>query len=78
MWRLPYFLIRAYQRLLSPLLPATCRYQPTCSHYTAEALQSHGLVRGLGLGVRRIARCHPWREGGFDPVPRPGSHPTGE
>jgi len=78
MWRLPYLLIRIYQRLLSPLLPATCRFQPTCSHYAAEALRSHGLLRGLGLSARRIARCHPWHQGGFDPVPEPGSNPNGE
>jgi putative membrane protein insertion efficiency factor len=62
-------LIRVYQRFVSPLLPRHCRYEPTCSSYMAEALNEHGAVRGLWLGLRRIGRCHPWAPGGFDPVP---------
>ena len=73
MWRLPYQLIRWYQRFLSPLLPATCRYVPTCSHYAAESLQVHGLLRGGRLALLRILRCHPWHAGGFDPVPPSGT-----
>ncbi len=69
MWRVPFLLIRLYQRLLSPLLPATCRFTPTCSHYAADALQTHGLLRGTGLSLRRILRCHPFHPGGHDPVP---------
>jgi putative membrane protein insertion efficiency factor len=66
-------LIRAYQLLLSPYLPASCRYHPGCASYTAEAISVHGPVRGLWLAARRIARCHPWGGMGFDPVPpRPG------
>lgn len=61
--------IRCYQLLLSPLLPASCRFHPTCSHYMAEAVATHGVVRGTGLGVRRILRCHPFHRGGYDPVP---------
>ncbi|GAB4404298.1 MAG: hypothetical protein OHK0053_29750 [Microscillaceae bacterium] len=62
-------LVRLYQLLLSPLLPNACRYHPTCSHYMIEALRIHGPFRGLWLGLRRIARCHPWGGMGEDPVP---------
>lgn len=68
--------VRAYQVLLSPLLPAACRYHPTCSHYAIEALEKHGALRGGWLAVKRIARCHPFRAGGFDPVPDPPSAPS--
>jgi len=63
------FLIRGYQYVLSPLIPPTCRYTPTCSHYTIEALQTHGLFKGGWLGIKRIASCHPWGGEGYDPVP---------
>jgi len=62
-------LIRLYQRLLSPLLGPRCRFHPTCSAYAVQALERHGVVRGSFLAARRIARCHPLNEGGFDPVP---------
>lgn len=62
-------LVRGYQVALSPLLPAACRYYPTCSHYAIEALEKHGALRGGWLALKRIARCHPFRPGGFDPVP---------
>ena len=65
-------LIRLYQRALSPLLGPRCRYYPSCSQYALEALEAHGLMRGLWLAVRRIARCHPLHSGGFDPVPPAG------
>lgn len=64
------FLVRIYQTLISPLTPATCRYQPTCSHYTVEALKTHGLFRGSGLAIKRIFSCHPWGGSGYDPVPK--------
>jgi len=62
--------IAAYQRLISPLLPAgTCRFHPTCSHYAADAVRKHGALRGAMLAAARLARCGPWHPGGFDPVP---------
>jgi putative membrane protein insertion efficiency factor len=62
-------IIRAYQRLLSPLLGPRCRFYPSCSHYAAEALQVHGLLRGSALALHRLLRCHPLNMGGLDPVP---------
>jgi putative membrane protein insertion efficiency factor len=62
-------LVRAYQLFLGPLLPAACRYYPSCSAYAIEALEKHGALRGSWLAVRRIGRCHPFRPGGYDPVP---------
>ncbi len=61
--------IRAYQYLISPLLPSSCRYTPTCSQYAIEALQKHGVFVGSWMAIKRIGRCHPLREGGYDPVP---------
>jgi len=61
--------VRAYQVALGPLLPSSCRYYPSCSAYAIEALERHGAVRGSWLSVRRILRCHPFRPGGYDPVP---------
>ena len=62
-------LVRGYQVSLGPLLPASCRYYPSCSAYAIEALQKHGALRGSWLAARRIVRCNPFRPGGFDPVP---------
>ena len=61
--------VRFYQLAISPMLPPSCRYVPTCSQYTIEALRKHGPVKGLWLAVRRILRCHPWGGSGYDPVP---------
>jgi putative membrane protein insertion efficiency factor len=63
--------VRAYQVALSPLLPPSCRFTPSCSHYAIEALQKHGAVRGSWLAAKRIARCNPFGSSGFDPVPEP-------
>ena len=63
--------VRGYQLLLSPLLPRACRYQPSCSHYALAALERHGALRGGALALKRIASCHPWSAGGYDPVPEP-------
>ena len=62
-------LIRVYQVALSPLLGPNCRYYPTCSQYAIEAIETHGSLRGAWLTIKRISRCHPWHESGFDPVP---------
>jgi putative membrane protein insertion efficiency factor len=67
--RILVLLIRAYQTVIGPHLPSACRYYPSCSAYAIEALERHGSIRGSWLAVRRIARCHPFRPGGFDPVP---------
>ncbi len=71
MQRLLLWMIRAYQLLISPWLGSQCRYYPTCSHYGAEAIQTHGAWRGSWLAIRRILRCHPFHPGGYDPVPPP-------
>lgn len=63
------FLIRIYQRLISPLFPPSCRFTPTCSQYTLEAIQKYGAIKGTWLGAKRIGRCHPLNKGGYDPVP---------
>lgn len=62
-------LIRLYQVCVSPLLGPSCRFTPSCSEYTREAVLRHGALKGLGLGLRRLLRCHPWHPGGCDPVP---------
>ncbi len=61
--------IRAYRYLLSPWWGGQCRFTPSCSEYASEAIGQHGAVKGSWLAIRRVARCHPWRAGGFDPVP---------
>lgn len=67
--------VYAWRWLLSPVLPAACRFTPTCSAYAAEALRSHGALHGGRLAVWRLCRCHPWGGSGFDPVPPPSPGP---
>ncbi len=62
-------LLRGYQYAISPMLGRNCRFYPTCSDYTLEAIERHGALKGMVLGIRRLMRCHPWHPGGFDPVP---------
>jgi putative membrane protein insertion efficiency factor len=66
--QLALLILRFYKRWISPLLPSACRFRPTCSEYMMQAIERHGLARGMWLGTRRLLRCHPFHEGGFDPV----------
>lgn len=68
--------IRFYQYVISPLIGPRCRFMPTCSQYTIEAIRHHGPFKGLWLGIRRVSRCHPWGGHGYDPVP--GTEPRNE
>jgi uncharacterized protein len=67
--------IRGYQLTFSAIMGRQCRFYPSCSHYAAEAIRRYGALRGAGMGLRRILRCHPWNPGGYDPVPAPGFRP---
>ena len=62
-------IIGFYQRFISPLMGSNCRYHPTCSAYTYQAVEKYGVGKGGWMGIKRISRCHPWHPGGFDPVP---------
>lgn len=64
------FLIKFYQKFISPLCPGCCRFRPTCSEYMLTAIEEHGVIRGIWLGTKRILRCHPWGGSGYDPVPK--------
>lgn len=61
--------IRLYKRFLSPMLPSACRFEPTCSVYTYQAIEKYGVFKGGWMGIKRISRCHPFNPGGYDPVP---------
>ena len=63
-------LIRFYQKFISPMFPAKCRCYPTCSQYTLEAIKEYGAMKGTYLGIKRILKCHPFHEGGYDPIPK--------
>lgn len=69
MWRLPYYFIWLYRRVVSPFLVPSCRFTPSCSIYASDAYRRHGLAKGTWLTTRRLLRCHPWHPGGYDPVP---------
>ena len=60
--------LRIYKRWISPMLPSACRFHPTCSEYMMQAVETHGVARGIWMGLRRLSRCHPFHQGGFDPV----------
>ncbi|CAC9443393.1 Protein YidD [Bathymodiolus heckerae thiotrophic gill symbiont] len=68
------FPIKFYQLFISPLLGSNCRFDPTCSQYSYDAVTEYGFFKGLHLSIKRISKCHPWHEGGFDPVPKKHSH----
>ena len=68
-------LVKGYRLLLSPALGSACRFEPSCSVYSLQALQNHGAIAGTGLTLYRLARCHPWCDGGLDPVPQSGEKP---
>jgi len=76
MRKLIHLILRAYQLLISPVLGNHCRFYPSCSQYAIEAVDRHGVLRGGGLALRRLSRCHPWHPGGFDPVPPSRCHGT--
>ncbi|MFN3316082.1 MAG: membrane protein insertion efficiency factor YidD [Raineya sp.] len=67
-------IVRFYQVAISPYFPPTCRYSPTCSEYMIQALQEHGIIKGLYLGTKRLLNCHPWGGSGYDPVPKKEEH----
>ncbi|MGI6588002.1 MAG: membrane protein insertion efficiency factor YidD [Peptococcia bacterium] len=68
MKKLALFLLKSYQKYLSPLKGATCRFYPSCSQYTIDAIKKYGVGQGCFLGIKRIVKCHPWHPGGYDPV----------
>lgn len=69
MTRMLLLLIKAYQFLISPMLGPSCRFTPTCSEYAVQALKKYGALKGVWLSIKRVGRCHPWHDGGYDPLP---------
>jgi putative membrane protein insertion efficiency factor len=76
--RLAVVVVRGYQLVLRPLLPAACRFEPSCSEYARDVLAEHGLTRGTWLAMRRVGRCHPFHAGGYDPPPLARPRPREE
>ena len=76
--RIILLLIKSYQKFISPFLGKNCRFIPTCSSYTYEAIEIHGIIKGVYLGVKRIIKCHPYNQGGYDPVPPKKNKKRGE
>ena len=70
MKKITIFLVKAYQITISPLIGSNCRFQPTCSQYMIDAIDNHGVMKGLSLGIKRISKCHPFGSSGYDPVPK--------
>lgn len=71
-------IVKGYQLLVSPLLGQNCRFYPSCSHYMIEAIEQKGIIKGVYLGIKRLSKCHPWHEGGLDPVPPCDCKPKSE
>lgn len=69
MTRILLIVIKAYQYLISPMLGPSCRFTPTCSEYATQAVKKYGAIKGLWLSIKRVGRCHPWHDGGYDPLP---------
>lgn len=69
MTRILLLLVKAYQFMISPMLGPSCRHTPTCSEYAVQALTKYGAIKGLWLSIKRVGRCHPWHDGGYDPLP---------
>ena len=67
--RIALLMVRFYQRVISPILPKSCRFYPTCSEYTYQAIEKYGVIKGIYLGIKRISKCHPFHPGGNDPLP---------
>jgi len=69
MKRLLLLTVRGYQRFISPMSPPSCRFTPSCSQYSYEAISKYGIIKGVWLSIKRVGRCHPWNPGGYDPIP---------
>ena len=70
MKKIPILMVKFYQIFISPFFPGVCRFRPTCSQYMIEAIETHGIFKGIYLGIKRLVKCHPWGGSGYDPVPQ--------